>query len=426
MSELFVDYRRDESGVFVRVCSSCDAFVPGEPAWTGDAGAVLCSSCVFECWGCAEAWPLEFRRPMGSGVNERDLCIACSDEHMECGSCGVPTYSEDIYSTYTSHGEEYWCDECRMSDGVSHCDGCGDSFSSDSDLFPCRDCGRCVDCVCECESDDDDDDGGCLLSWDYKPRPLFFESVGDPATIYPDPEGVYFGLELEVENTGAESRRDLVEYVSGTLGDLVYVKHDGSLIRGFEIVTHPMTSDYFRARTDFDDVLRGLASRGCRSWVGHRCGFHVHVSRSAFWSRSHLFAFSLFWYRNREHIQRMSGRRVHESERWASLSAHQGDGAGGFPTLIEKVTGAGFSTRYTAVNLTNANTVEIRVFRGSLAPDTIRGCFDLVEAVVEFTRGLTSREIRSGFLSWEVFLRHADATSFPALHALNHKRKGIA
>lgn len=414
MSDLVVSHRREDGGwVLAPGMSSCvvcdevfpDDLVVGVPGREG----VVCDSCLVYCEWCDSPSHPDDLVTRGVLARSVELCSGCADLASTCENCGtVFDYSEEGGTVWPR--EYTYCGRCL--DDVSYCETC-DRHTTDG---VCGDCLSCESCGCDCS-----DSCGRLLAWDAKPRPVFHSHDHD-RTMVPDSGRVYFGWELEVENRGDDSISDLVELVSDTLGDLAYCKHDGSLHNGFEIVSHPMTAEYFDRLSLFDSLLRGLGDRGCRSWMGHRCGFHVHLSRDGFVSRSHLFAFSLFWYRNRDEISRLSGRNPEEMERWASLSAHQGDGHGSWPTLLDKVTGRSASTRYAAVNLTNEDTIEVRVFRGSLIPTTIRGYFDLVWAAFLYTASLTSREIRAGHLSWDAFTRSADPTSFPHLHSLIKKR----
>lgn len=374
----------------------------------------VCDSCRVECEWCDRVM-LPGSEVIERAGNTVTLCRSCSDSSASCDRCewiyDVENEGRTIHTGYNSY--EHVCDDC--SQYYSTCYSC--EYDRPSDGF-CGDCESCLACGCQCESDE----SRSLLAWDYKPRPVFHAHDHEPGIYANVPGRAYFGLEVETENRGDDTLGALVGLVNDHLGGLAYCKHDGSLHSGLEVVTHPMSREYFANLSGFDDLMRALAARGARSWDSHRCGFHVHVSRDGFVSRSHLFAFSLFWYRNRAAIHRISGRRSDEMERWSSLSAHQGDHDGAFPPLLGKVMGTHTSTRYAAVNLTNSRTVEVRVFRCSLRPETLRGYFDLVDAVHQYTAALTSHEVRAGFLSWDAFLRAADATEFPYLHELNTKR----
>ena len=378
-----------------------------------DDGRHVCESCSVGCEWCGHVMLPGSEFVTGHGWSVATLCASCSASAYSCDRCDV-TYNTETQGArmHVGYGEyRNVCEAC--SERYAYCTGCEYDRSN-----VCGDCERCEECGCDCECDD----SRALHAWDYKPRPVFHAHDHAPGPYENVPGRAYFGLEVETENRGGDAMSDLVGLVSDHLGGLAYCKHDGSLHSGLEVVTHPMTREYFANLSGFDSLVRSLAEHGARSWNSHRCGFHVHVSRAGFVSRSHLFAFSLFWYRNRDAIHRISGRRSDEMERWSSLSAHQGDHDGAYPPLIGKVMGTHTSTRYAAVNLTNPHTVEVRVFRCSLRPDTLRGYFDLVDAVHQYTAAITSHEIRAGLLSWDAFLRAADATEFPYLHALNMKR----
>ena len=73
--------------------------------------------------------------------------------------------------------------------------------------------------------------------------------------------------------------------------------------------------------------------------------------------------------------------------------------------------------RYSAVNLSNDNTVEVRIFRGSIAPAHVFGAIELVSAVRDYARSLTYGDVQSGALAWRHFNAYAHdcRESYPAL-----------
>jgi hypothetical protein len=77
------------------------------------------------------------------------------------------------------------------------------------------------------------------------------------------------------------------------------------------------------------------------------------------------------------------------------------------------------SDRYSAVNTNNRETLEMRIFRGSVNGETIKAQLDLAHASVEYTRNLTVQDVREGALSadnlmWYVFQHE---TLYPELSA---------
>ena len=62
----------------------------------------------------------------------------------------------------------------------------------------------------------------------------------------------------------------------------IYIKHDGSLEDGMEIVTHPMTLGYHLAEMPWGTVVAQAVHMGYTSHKACTCGLHVHVNRDAF------------------------------------------------------------------------------------------------------------------------------------------------
>ena len=77
--------------------------------------------------------------------------------------------------------------------------------------------------------------------------------------------------------------------------DHIYIKHDGSLDDGMEIVTHPMTLECHCNEMPWQTVMQEAISMGYLSHQCGTCGLHVHVNRSSLsYSASHDNQFSKF------------------------------------------------------------------------------------------------------------------------------------
>lgn len=356
----------------------------------------LCDTCVDACAMCGAV-----------AAPDRGMCPDCYGRTFECSDCSRPTYDDDGVSV--NEGDYHVCRDCYERAYCS-CDVCGRTLPHERFPDPCAE-------TCDTCAYDDDDDGSTssrIHSYTYKPYPEFHGSGP-----------MFFGLEIETERADSSVRiGDMAERVADLLGSVAYLKHDGSLEQGFEIVTHPGSLDYWRSSDRLRDALADLRSSGWRSWNTSTCGLHVHVSRTAFTSRAHLFAFALFFYRNRDQVARFSGRRAAALDRWASLNDHA-IGSTSYYRLIDKVNGSECGVRYTAVNLANRDTVEIRVFRGTLDHTSVMGAIELLAALVRFTGRLTSSDVRAGRLTWDEFIRSTSADEFPSLFA-TITRRGIS
>jgi hypothetical protein len=265
----------------------------------------------------------------------------------------------------------------------------------------------------DCSSDDDENDESLIHSYSYRPSPFFFG------------EGKYhFGFELEVESrgnglyTGAQLAQD-------NLGGHAYLKEDGSLSDGFEIVTHPHTLENYHNNFNWG-VLQKLQSEGYRSWNTRTCGLHVHVSRTAFgdgdpWDyrikntsrsqlilkrQSHELRFMKLIYDNQRQVERIAGRSNN------SYATFQDKG-----NLVRKVKdGYQENGRYSAINTENEATIEIRVFKGSLRKERVLSALEFVHASVEYTRDIKVTS-KNHALSWLKFTGYvsANAEMYPNL-----------
>ena len=219
------------------------------------------------------------------------------------------------------------------------------------------------------------------------------------------------GIELEVQSRGRVNLMDSAQQlVIDEIGeDRIYCKWDGSVSNGFEIVTHPHSLDEFH-KLDWT-FLDKLKSAGFRSWNSDSCGLHVHLSRRAFSGSStlngeaHQLRFLKFIYDNQRQACRIAGR-VSDYARW--------DDKG---NLIAKVkNGVNSAGHYSAVNTENRDTIEVRIFKGSLRKERVLSAIEFVHAVVEYTRSLKIVP-KERPLSWARFVAYVvnESNNYPNL-----------
>jgi hypothetical protein len=326
-----------------------------------------------------------------------DLTIPVSEftefEQVEgddrCTNCANKIYDE-------GGGRDYWrncdaCDDIQHTDNMlSWNDGRYCEYCYDNNVYTCDDCSEQY---WDGDGHDCETDEGVIHSYSYRPSPYFFG------------KGQYhLGFELEVEARN-ESRYAGAEIAQDTLGSHAYMKDDGSLSDGFEIVTHPHTLQAYQ--TDFDwEFTSKLKREGFRSWNTDTCGLHVHVSRTAFgtgespWGRSdrdqlilkrqsHELRFMKLIYDNQRQVERIAGRAGNH------YATFQDKGK-----LVPKVKyGNQTSGRYSAINTENDATLEVRVFKGSLRKERVLSALEFVTASVEYTRDLKVTS-KNQALSW--------------------------
>ena len=343
------------------------------------------------CWNCREQIPPddEHSYPRAGHYGEF-MCRGCVEslEYVECLNCREFECPCCVIRAVDDYRDRPYCSSCA-SDAFTQCEGCSDWY---------RDAaygGYCDDCRPESEWDDDDDEDsycGLINDWDYTPYLTFY---GDGPT--------YLGMELEVSING--DRMAAAAAVTDR-SDAIYLKSDSSIDYGFEMVTHPCSHEYFANTFDWG-VLDDLARHG---GDGYGNGIHVHVSRKAFDSPAHTFRWMRLIYRNAAAVSAVARRNPNQ---WGSFTSHKIARFKDFAKGDKRS-----SERYSAINVQNDATFEVRVFRGSLNKQEVMAALDLVAASVEYTRNLTVPAIMNGGWTWPGFMAWVkDDGRYPALVA---------
>lgn len=325
-------------------------------------GTYVCATCaadMYQCDHCQDHADLDdltgtVEYPDGSGV-----CEWCLDHSFtECAHCHNYVDNDD---TRTVQGGSEVCRRCRRYD-FHQCDSCGEWVRDEWD--------------CESCYDDYGDHGGLIESYGYSPCPEF-HGAGP----------VYLGMELEVNYANYRC----AELASEHLGSLGYLKEDGSLTNGFEIVTHPMSHEYARKYFPWG-MLDDLRANGAQT--DDDTGLHVHVSRKGFDSPAHVYRWMKLIYRNKQGVTAVARR---SGSSWASFTARARRDVKAYAK------GERSAARYQAINVQNYATFEVRVFESSLDRDNVQAALDLVAASVEYTRHLTVPTIVAGGWNWDAF-----------------------
>jgi len=306
---------------------------------------LVCDRCRWQCADCSE----EFLDNLDYGGNNTDgdgVCESCSENYFYCESCGC-----------TNHN-----DHCADD---SLCDSCADDLDENAD-------------------DGSTHENGyprapkIINNYSYKPRAVLTHAIDETvSTMTP-----YFGVEIEAESTGSHDRH---ESVTGAIAKQCtrgfwYAKDDGSLDNGAEFVSHPATWKFWS--TAALPHFEYLQLQRWRSYNTTTCGMHVHISRTAF-SKFGIVKLMRFFRNNAQLVLALSRRESKVAlDRYSAVDTADNHGI----TYKVKKPSWGHAERYAAINLENANTVEIRVFRGTLDAAGIRRNIALCYALVHFVR----------------------------------------
>lgn len=343
-------------------------------------------------------------------MQEYELCDACGQPHAESklaefdGQFLCPGCLEERTLICSHCGVRIWRDENAGDNATPLCQHCYDYHYQ-----TCARCGRIIreEDACYIEDGDDplchacyshSDHERAIHDYYYKPSPIFYGS---------GPR--WFGVELEIDEAGEDSDSAIkLLDIANRKEEHLYCKHDGSLEDGFELVTHPMTLAYHLREMPWADVLHKAASLGYTSHQARTCGLHVHVNRNAFGDTEAaqeaciariLYFFEKHW----EELLKFSRRSQRQLERWAARYGYKEQPK----DILEHAKKGGHGGRYTCVNLTNAETIEFRMFRGTLKPNTLIATLQLVDRICDVALCLTDDELKA--LSWTTFVSSCQA-----------------
>lgn len=315
-------------------------------------------------------------------------CTMCMDEDYSACPCCDDYFSND--SGVKTHNGDFVCGEC-FNQQYHTCSNCSDVFcvadtTVHEDIPYCIDCfnelfGECYECCTIISREncffDENDDCYCSSCYAAKLDDLHDYSYTPDFRMYGEnKDNLFFGIELEIEN---KIDSDFLAYVNRDC-DILYAKADGSLDNGLEIVSHPMTFEYFNEifHTVWKPILESK-NHGYRSYNTTTCGIHIHISKKAF-STWHLYKFMRFFYVNNDFITKISQRDIEKLDEWATNN-HTGTNI----TRKAKFK-KGNTNRYSAINLQPYNTVEIRIFRGTLDESSFRKNIEFLHALYYFTK----------------------------------------
>lgn len=233
----------------------------------------------------------------------------------------------------------------------------------------------------------------------YKPEPIFGYHR---ANVERELRALTFGVEVEVEDVRGVrvvcGNAEATDHVDEAGEGRVYCKHDGSLNDyGFEIVSHPGTLAHHMYVMHWKGILRKAQKSGRRSHDARNCGLHVHVGREQMGvtdaERARVCKMmQIMMSRFRNEWTAFSRRANSALNQWAPIptwSEAQSDDVDELRMLMDTLYDYNVyhSDRYTAVNITNRATVEIRIFRGTLKRDTliaaIQACENLTRWCME-------------------------------------------
>ena len=333
--------------------------------------------------------------------DDQQLCGTCFDERTTiCDNCNRRIWRDyaegDSVHTLCSHCYEY----CYTT-----CEDCGrlipneEAFYEDGEDYPY--CQACFEKL----------NNNPIKNYSYKPEPIFYGSGS-----------LFYGVELELDIGGEniENAQKLLD-IANIKNERIYCKHDGSIANGFEIVSHPMSIDYHINNMDWLEIFEKAVEMEYRSHNTSTCGLHIHCNRSAFGKdyeqqEQAIGRVVFFVEKHWNELVRFSRRTMDNLNHWAARYA-----------TISSTTEETYSKakdkrmgRYTAINLTNYNTIEFRLFRGTLRYKTFIATLQLVDEICNCAINMTDKEIED--MCWLGFVQRIYTEKAELIEYLKEKR----
>lgn len=332
----------------------------------------VCSNCGYEF-----EWD-------GTTVNAVDprwqiLCPACRRTMRACACCGRMDWQYDLWGA----PEGSVCREC-LQERYRQCMSCGNwrrDGHVDAGRFYCNEtCYRNANRP--------------VHSYDYRPDPIFHGAPED---------GLFLGVELEFETP---EKDDTAWELFSNYSDaetLFYLEYDSTVPNGFELVSHPCSLAYHQDSFGWPRILRYLKSVGCQSFhAKDSCGIHVHVSRAAF-SNGEQVRLTYFMNRHRQNWETLAQR---TSNQWSAFKDK--------PLSDDAING---DDRYEVVNCLNDDTLEFRMFKGTLRLESFMAVLELTETICRFIMSYNNTDIVNDQVAWDDFMTFARASGHKYLDA---------
>ena len=397
-------------------CEYCGCVIPeGKENKTWD-GEYICNDCRDDydyCEDCGKYVSsddsIEIYNKDGDLV--KTVCPHCADDYPVCVECGEHILPEGLVDT--GYGGDPLCEYCaEHSFTWNRCEDCGE-FHTDCEIINdecyCQNCAE--DHYCDCNNSENSE---YVNNYSYKPCPKFHHSALEES----DNSFLFMGVELEIDSddgdaNAIECAEDLHNIDCNT--DFFYLKHDGSLNQpGIEIVTHPCTLVYHTNVFPWEEIVGTARSNGYSSHDIGTCGLHVHVSRDALGDDSDaqdltiakiVIMMDKLW----DYLVKFS-RRHYNQLHWARKMDASINETDTEEEAVEKTKAAASGERYHALNLQNCNTIEFRLFRGTLKLNTIMATLQFVDGMCRYAMAHTVKECLA--TSWTDLANSIDYPEF--------------
>lgn len=338
-----------------------------------------------KCYNCGEFF-------------EQDSTVYCDDnEYYYCENCA---YDELMWCEYTDEyhlienmvklqDSDEWVYEDYAKRNFYQCSQCGDWYKYFDNLYE----DNCHDLYCEsCYNNGwgNFSNDNCLDDYHdshYNRNIEFFDMENETRNSTP-----YMGFELEVDEGYTDYIDDTIYNIANLFPREYFAfEKDGSLDNGWENISQPASLNYHLYKLpEYQCMFKHIKDAGYKSHDAGTCGLHIHIDKKYFGNKLDsseaklVYLFQKHW----NNFLRFSRRTEYQTTQWAGRY----DNEGSLSNIVKNGKSKCLS-RYKAVNLTNDNTIEIRLWRGTLNIETFEATLKLTARLAELCKNTPTREL---------------------------------
>jgi len=237
-----------------------------------------------------------------------------------------------------------------------------------------------------------------VRDYDFKPNRFSFLYTQRDADGLQDGDRLLFlGTEIELDNGGRDNEKAEIIMSTLTAGQpFAYAMRDGSLNDGFEIGVMPATLDYHMNGLHYKQAFQKATQLDYRAHDTETCGLHVHINRAFLGNTKleqnyHSALIALIIERNWDDIVNFARRDYSRIQNWANKKdltddVHSRDDMKSLGDKMYKKYG---QDKYVAVNMTHGQSIELRIFRGTLKPITYLATLQFVSNLARYVKTCT-------------------------------------
>lgn len=321
-------------------------------------------------------------------------CFNRSD-FFECEHCNTIHHvydAEQVRDTFDNVA--LWCEVCFHED-AHRCDDCCEYVE---DIFEMEDGSEvCSRCQTERVRMLHSDRHTALHAYGYRPDWVVYGDTRNNTVPT-------LGIELETDTREYDVRHAYIDdLLAAAHADRVFYTHDGSLRNGVEVTSHPMTLDEHISTNLWGEVAEIAKRHGFKSHDVGTCGLHIHFNTSFFGKSDairNIGGYKLVLLAQRFQSQFVTFSRRRNLE-WCSFDYSYApdlkptkidihnvsyNGGGSLVNKAYRLKEGNCHAHSVIWNFQHSNTIECRLFRGSLNLETIYASMTFVQGMARFVK----------------------------------------